>query len=403
MRILCIQHADFETTGTIEQWASNNGHSFKIEKPYRGEQLPETGDFDMLISMGGPQSALRITEFPFLQPEIALIRAAFSTNKKILGFCLGAQLIGEALGARTETSPEKEIGVYPISLTAEGTNDALLKGLPRTIPVIHWHSEMPGMTKKAAILASSPGCPRQIVRYGNNAYGFQCHMEITLDGIKTMMQAVPEDLRPSRFTQSHKELLDNDYSSINACLVTILDRFAEVGMLASAKLQTIVWSSRMAEAEEFYGQVLGLPLKGKSHGAAVYDVGGSDLRVSPVPSTQPSAHTVVGFSVADIAATVAMLTKRGVSLERIAGLPQDSIGILRALMGRRLPGSETRMATCSQSFNMRDDRKIERSTGALGAALIVHLFALFADSCGGFAPSFARKLSSTCRYLAGSS
>jgi catechol 2,3-dioxygenase-like lactoylglutathione lyase family enzyme len=107
-------------------------------------------------------------------------------------------------------------------------------------------------------------------------------------------------------------------------------------MLASSKLQTIVWTSRMAEAEQFYGQVLGLPLRGKSHGALVYDVGGSDLRVSPVPTTQPSAHTVVGFSVADIAATVAMLTKRGVSLERIPGLPHDSMGILRTPDGAKV-------------------------------------------------------------------
>ena len=336
MRILCIQHADFETPGTIEQWAANNGYRFKLERPYRGEQLSEIGDFDVLISMGGPQSAARIAEFPYLQAEIELIRAAFSKRLKILGICLGAQLIGEALGAKTETSPEKEIGVYPISLTEEGTNDPLLKGLPRSFPVIHWHSEMPGLTKNAAILASSPGCPRQIVRYAINAYGFQCHMEITLDGIKTMMAAVSEDLRASKFTQSHKELLDNDYSCINSSLVTILDRFAAVGTLASSKLQTIVWTSRMAEAEDFYGQVLGLPLKGKSHGAAVYDVGGSDLRLSPVPSTQPSAHTVVGFSVVDIAATVAMLTKRGVSLERIAGLPQDSVGILRTPDGAKV-------------------------------------------------------------------
>jgi catechol 2,3-dioxygenase-like lactoylglutathione lyase family enzyme len=107
-------------------------------------------------------------------------------------------------------------------------------------------------------------------------------------------------------------------------------------MLASSKLQTIVWTSRMVEAEQFYGQVLGLPLKGKSHGALVYDVGGGDLRVSPVPSTQPTVHTVVGFSVADIAATLAMLVQRGVSLERMAGLPQDSIGILTTPEGAKV-------------------------------------------------------------------
>jgi catechol 2,3-dioxygenase-like lactoylglutathione lyase family enzyme len=107
-------------------------------------------------------------------------------------------------------------------------------------------------------------------------------------------------------------------------------------MLASSKLQTIVWTSRMVEAEQFYGRLLGLPLKGKSHGALVYDVGGGDLRVSPVPSTQPTAHTVVGFSVADIAATLTMLIQRGVSLERMAGLPQDSTGILTTPEGAKV-------------------------------------------------------------------
>ena len=107
-------------------------------------------------------------------------------------------------------------------------------------------------------------------------------------------------------------------------------------MLASSKLQTIVWTSHMVEAEQFYGQLLGLPLKGKAHGALVYDVGGADLRVSPVPSPQPTAHTVVGFSVADIDATLATLIQRGVRLERVPGLPQDSIGILTTPDGAKV-------------------------------------------------------------------
>lgn len=99
-------------------------------------------------------------------------------------------------------------------------------------------------------------------------------------------------------------------------------------MLASSRLQTIVWTSRIAEAEKFYSGVLGLPLKGKSHGALMFDVGGCDLRVSPVPSTQPSAHTVLGFAVSDVRATVASLTGRGIAFERIASLSHDSAGIL---------------------------------------------------------------------------
>ena len=99
-------------------------------------------------------------------------------------------------------------------------------------------------------------------------------------------------------------------------------------MLADSQLQTIVWSSRLPEAEKFYSQVLGLPMKSRSHGALVYSVGGGDLRVSPVPSTQPSAHTVLGFAVSDIRTVVDTLAARAVILERFAGFRHDPLGIL---------------------------------------------------------------------------
>jgi catechol 2,3-dioxygenase-like lactoylglutathione lyase family enzyme len=107
-------------------------------------------------------------------------------------------------------------------------------------------------------------------------------------------------------------------------------------MLASSKLQTIVWTSRMAEAEKFYGAVLGLPLTGKSHGALIFRAGDGDLRVSPVPSTQPSAHTVMGFAVPDIDPIVDSLKAQGVTFERFAGFPHDSRGVLRTPDGAKV-------------------------------------------------------------------
>jgi catechol 2,3-dioxygenase-like lactoylglutathione lyase family enzyme len=99
-------------------------------------------------------------------------------------------------------------------------------------------------------------------------------------------------------------------------------------MLASSKLQTIVWTSRIEEAERFYSGVLGLSLKGKSHGALLYDVGGGDLRVSPVPSTQPSIHTVLGFAVSNLSSVVTALNARGVQFECFPGFLHDDAGVL---------------------------------------------------------------------------
>jgi len=225
MNILCITHADFETPGVIQSWAKNKGYHFDVCRPYQGENPLDKNNFDILIVMGGPQSPLALDKDPYLKTEISLIQQALKDNKPILGFCLGAQLIGEALGAKTARSPEKEIGVYPIVLTEAGRQDSLLENFLETFPVIHWHNDMPGLTPKAEILAHSLGCPRQIIRYQPKVYGFQCHLEITLAGIKDMIEAVPEDLLPSIYTQSKMELLHEDYAAINHSMEQILEKF----------------------------------------------------------------------------------------------------------------------------------------------------------------------------------
>lgn len=107
-------------------------------------------------------------------------------------------------------------------------------------------------------------------------------------------------------------------------------------MLTHSKLQTIIWTSRIAEAEKFYRGLLGLVLRTKSDGALVFDVGGGDLRVSPVPSTTRGEHTVLGFAVPDVDSTVAELGARGVAFERFDGFPHDENGIVVSPDGARV-------------------------------------------------------------------
>lgn len=227
MNILCITHADFETPGVIETWARQAEYHFTICRPYKGDSCIGYS-FDMLIIMGGPQSPLQIEQYPYLQDEIELIKTAIQNDKIILGFCLGAQLIGEALGGKTARSPEKEIGVFDISLTSEGKLDPLLQTIPEQFPVIHWHNDMPGETNESVILAYSEGCPRQIVRYAKKIYGFQCHLEITLTDAEKMIAACPDDFKPSRFTQTPDELRKQDLGSINVKMTQLLDRLVKL-------------------------------------------------------------------------------------------------------------------------------------------------------------------------------
>ena len=107
-------------------------------------------------------------------------------------------------------------------------------------------------------------------------------------------------------------------------------------MLTHSKLQSIIWTSRIAEAETFYRDVLGLNLRARSDGALVFDVGGGDLRVAPVPSTAPSEHTVMGFAVGDVASVIAALSSRGVIFERFAGFPHAENGTVISPDGARV-------------------------------------------------------------------
>jgi GMP synthase (glutamine-hydrolysing) len=223
VNILIVIHAAFEEPGHIETWA--NKHNYHIQKvsPYKGEKLPDIASYDFLIVMGGPQSPLEIDKSPYLADEIGLIKQAINHKKRILGICLGAQLISESLGAKTERSPHREIGAYPIELFDAAKYDPIFQTLPSKFDVMHWHNDMPGIPQGGVLLAKSDGCPRQAFRYGDRVYGFQCHLELTPELVKGMIEHCPHDLKPGAFIMTKEQLMAVDYSQINSKLEAILD------------------------------------------------------------------------------------------------------------------------------------------------------------------------------------
>jgi GMP synthase (glutamine-hydrolysing) len=108
-------------------------------------------------------------------------------------------------------------------------NDPLTSLLPKIIEVGHWHGDMPGLTAESEILATSDGCPRQIVRYLPMVYGFQCHLEFTSDAIAEMIENCSDELvkfAEKPYIQTQKQLLENNYSDMNELLFKMLDKFS---------------------------------------------------------------------------------------------------------------------------------------------------------------------------------
>ena len=232
MRVHFVLHETFEVPGAYLKWAQERGHQVTMTKVYEREPLPETVDeIDFLIVMGGPQSPDEDREtFPYYDPqaEIELIQKAMKADCYIVGVCLGAQLLSVAYGAEYEHSPEREIGVFPITLTEAGLEDEHVKVLGPTLITGHWHGDMPGLLEDAVVLATSQGCPRQIVRFSPKHYAFQAHLEFDPEAVDLLIAAdgeavLQEQSQNLDFVQQPDVIRNYDYREMNAKLYAFLD------------------------------------------------------------------------------------------------------------------------------------------------------------------------------------
>jgi GMP synthase (glutamine-hydrolysing) len=117
-------------------------------------------------------------EFPFLVHETRFLQEALHMKIPVLGICLGAQMLAKTCGALVTKSPVKEQGWAFVSLTREGMQDPLFKGLEEELLVFQWHEDTFQIPEGGVLLATSKTCRNQAFRYGS-AYGVQFHPEVT--------------------------------------------------------------------------------------------------------------------------------------------------------------------------------------------------------------------------------
>lgn len=194
-RVCILQHIEIETPGLIGDALASAGIATQtfLRTP------PSTlAGFDGLVVMGGPPSVYEQDRYPYLRDELRLIEDALRDGMPILGVCLGSQLLAATLGARVYPGQQKEIGWYPVTLTAEAGKDALLRGIPAEFTPLHWHGDVFDLPAGVVALASSALTPVQIYRYGTNAYGFLCHLEVTDRHVRDWLASFAGELPSAR-------------------------------------------------------------------------------------------------------------------------------------------------------------------------------------------------------------
>lgn len=186
MKALIIKNTPLEGPGTITEFLNHHSIEYRIIEAGSGEEIPSLDEYTYLIVLGGPMAVYEMDKYPFLKKVALSMEEALKRRIKILGICLGVQLLAHVLGSRVFPGERKEIGWLDIKATIDGARDEVFRTLvepSERITVLQWHGDTYDLPQGAIRLASSELFTEQAFRY-KDSFGLQFHIEVTPDIVK---------------------------------------------------------------------------------------------------------------------------------------------------------------------------------------------------------------------------
>ena len=231
-RALLIKHSS-SRDDRVARLLADRGLCIDWCCPYAGDSLPEdTGEHALLVVYGGAQSANDGDEGGCIRAELDWIARWVEQDRPYVGLCLGAQMLARALGAPVSAHPKglHEVGYFPIEPTAAGR-----ELFPTEMSVYHWHKEGFELPDGASLLATGERFSNQAFRYGERAFGFQFHPEVTGEMVSDWSNE-PDYIRTDLGAHSRaRQLADakrfDDHvhawctSFIDGCVMPLLDDY----------------------------------------------------------------------------------------------------------------------------------------------------------------------------------
>ncbi len=216
MRVHCLQHVPFEGLAHIGHWFHEHGHPLNTTQLYNDDKLPPLDTFDVLIILGGPMGIHDDDQHPWLATERQFIRRAIDDGKRVLGICLGAQLIAKALGANVYTNTEKEIGWFGLKKKENANKSIFGQHLPQHFTALHWHGDTFDLPSGATHLLSSDVCLNQAFSYNDRVLALQFHLEMTPLSTRAIVNACAQELISQSFIQS-AETINREKKYYESC------------------------------------------------------------------------------------------------------------------------------------------------------------------------------------------
>jgi GMP synthase-like glutamine amidotransferase len=208
MHIHVFQHVAFEGPGLIADWAHLNHFTLSYTRFFNGDTLPNAFDFDLLVVMGGPMGVYDDVQFPYLPTEKEFIKQSVDAGKKVLGICLGAQLLAHVMGAKVFPNTNKEIGWFPVRKSQ--FVHPLFDGFYQSplLNLFHWHGDTFNLPDGCLHLFQSEATLNQAFAFQSQAVGLQFHLEMTAKNLDDMIAHCGNELQPGKYIQSKEQLVE---------------------------------------------------------------------------------------------------------------------------------------------------------------------------------------------------
>jgi GMP synthase (glutamine-hydrolysing) len=178
-KIAIVVHQQHSRPGRVGALLEKRGYELHRLCPNFGCELPEdVSDYAGVVIFGGPMSANDCDTLDCIRNELDWIPKVIESRVPFLGLCLGAQLLTRTLGGKVGPHPEGrvEIGYARVEPTEAGR-----AWIPNPMHVYEWHREGMVIPDCCELLARSDHYPVQGFRFGESAFGFQFHPEVTYE------------------------------------------------------------------------------------------------------------------------------------------------------------------------------------------------------------------------------
>ena len=228
--IAIFRFSPTEGPAYFADWLDAHALPWQLVAVDAGDPVPaDARAYSGIGMMGGPMSVN--DALAWIDPLSRLLRDAVANDVPVIGHCLGGQLLAQALGARVQRTRVPEIGWIDVESTDASARQAWFGGRTRFTP-FQWHYDVFDLPVGATRVLTNAFNANQAYVIGERHIGFQCHIEMTEDLVRTWCRSGADEIAapgtPAR--QSRDEILrdlDDRLATLQAVAGGVYARWAQ--------------------------------------------------------------------------------------------------------------------------------------------------------------------------------